>query len=115
LVIGGIALDITATAGSKGIQSLLHTSTPGTVRQTLGGVGRNVCEAAMRVGAPSLLLSATGDDLAGSTLRQGMTQLGMKTQWIDSLPSHATAVRTHTMHCTFELLLDTRQADFFFQ
>ncbi|CAO3591153.1 unnamed protein product [Absidia cylindrospora] len=93
LVIGGVALDITATAShSTGLQSLLHTSTPGKVRQTLGGVGRNVCEAAMRTGAPSLMVSATGDDLAGSTLRQGMDHMGLDTSLIDILPSQGTAV-----------------------
>ncbi|KAI8332451.1 Ribokinase-like protein, partial [Chlamydoabsidia padenii] len=92
LVIGGAALDITATATKRGIPTLLHTSTPGSVRHALGGVGRNVCEAAMRVGASCMLLSATGDDVAGSTLRHSMTGLGMGTSLIDTLPSQSTAV-----------------------
>ncbi|KAI8096817.1 Ribokinase-like protein [Halteromyces radiatus] len=95
LVIGGVALDITATASTNtnnGIQSLLHTSTPGIVRQTLGGVGRNVCEAALRTGTSSILYSAIGNDLAGSTILKGMTDMNMDTSLLDVLPTKATAV-----------------------
>ena len=79
LVIGGIALDITATVGSS-LNSILHTSTPGRVKQSLGGVGRNVAEAAWRTGASRVkLLSVVGNDLAGITVRQGMASIGMVT------------------------------------
>ncbi|CAO3623225.1 unnamed protein product [Cunninghamella echinulata] len=79
IVIGGVVLDITATATS-------------TVSQTLGGVGRNVCEAAIRTGAPSVLLSVVGKDTAGDTIKQQMTSLGMDTSLIKTTPSHSTAV-----------------------
>ncbi|KAI9307322.1 Ribokinase-like protein [Cunninghamella echinulata] len=92
IVIGGVVLDITATATSNSFQKLLRTSTPGTVSQTLGGVGRNVCEAAMRTGAPSVLLSVVGKDTAGDTIKQQMTSLGMDTSLIKTSPSHSTAV-----------------------
>ncbi|KAG2219736.1 hypothetical protein INT45_007775, partial [Circinella minor] len=79
LVVGGVALDMTSTISksSKDFTSLLHTSSPGHIKQTLGGVGRNVCEAAMRTGAPAFLVSAVGDDLAAQTVRQGMQEIGM--------------------------------------
>ncbi|EIE75493.1 hypothetical protein RO3G_00197 [Rhizopus delemar RA 99-880] len=77
LVVGGVALDITATvAHSKA--SILHTSTPGRVKQTLGGVGRNVAEAALRTGGTRVkLVSVVGDDLAGKSILEGMKQIGM--------------------------------------
>ncbi|KAI8352811.1 hypothetical protein EDC96DRAFT_447463, partial [Choanephora cucurbitarum] len=78
LVIGGIALDITATVGKAAATSILHTSTPGHVAQTLGGVGRNVAEAAWRTGAKNVkLVSVVGDDLAGESVRKGMKTIGM--------------------------------------
>ena len=67
----------TISKSSKHFTSLLHTSSPGHIKQTLGGVGRNVCEAAMRTGAPAFLVSAVGDDLAAQTVRQGMQEIGM--------------------------------------
>ncbi|OAD73849.1 hypothetical protein PHYBLDRAFT_168277 [Phycomyces blakesleeanus NRRL 1555(-)] len=78
-VVGGVALDITGTIQASGSRSrsVLHTSTPGKVKQSLGGVGRNVCEASMRTGVPSFMVSMTGQDLAGATIREGMHLLGM--------------------------------------
>ncbi|KAI8340028.1 Ribokinase-like protein [Chlamydoabsidia padenii] len=96
LIVGGAALDITATAYHS-MHTILHTKTPGTIRQTSGGVGRNVCEAAMRTGATCILMTCTGDDLAGYTLRQDMDRLGMDVSLIDILPSQATAVY-HAIH-----------------
>ncbi|CAO3645341.1 unnamed protein product [Cunninghamella blakesleeana] len=93
IVIGGVVLDITATATtSNSFHKLLKTSTAGTVFQTLGGVGRNVCEASMRTGAPSILLSIVGNDTAGNTIKQQMTCLGMDTSLIKTTPSCSTAV-----------------------
>ncbi|KAI8637008.1 hypothetical protein BD408DRAFT_354542, partial [Parasitella parasitica] len=77
LVIGGIALDITATVGKSLTSSILHTSTPGHVKQSLGGVGRNVAEAAGRTGANVKLVSVVGDDLAGESVKQGLKSLSM--------------------------------------
>lgn len=75
---GGIALDITATAvKSATLPSVLHTSTPGGLRHTLGGVGRNVCETAMRAGATAHLVSITGDDMQGKIVRQSLKDIGM--------------------------------------
>ncbi|KAI8098074.1 Ribokinase-like protein [Gilbertella persicaria] len=93
LVIGGIALDITATVGKTLGSSILHTSTPGHVKQSLGGVGRNVAEAAWRTGGKDVkLVSVVGDDLAGESVRQGMKAIGMSTEYIQTLKNQPTAV-----------------------
>lgn len=60
--------------------SILHTSTPGHVRQSLGGVGRNVAEAAWRTGANVKLVSVVGDDLAGESVKQGLKSISMVTE-----------------------------------
>lgn len=57
----------------------MHTSTPGHVRQSLGGVGRNVAEAAWRTGANVKLVSVVGDDLAGESVKQGLKSISMVT------------------------------------
>ncbi|KAI9486582.1 MAG: Ribokinase-like protein [Benjaminiella poitrasii] len=97
IVIGGIALDITATVGKAtslgALSSILHTSTPGHVKQSLGGVGRNVAEAAWRTGGTNVkLVSVVGDDLAGQSIQQGMRSIGMNTEYIQILKSQPTAV-----------------------
>lgn len=93
LVVGGIALDITATAvKSATLPSVLHTSTPGGLRHTLGGVGRNVCETAMRTGATVHLVSITGDDMQGKIVRQSLKDIGMSEKHIQVLHGHRTAV-----------------------
>ncbi|CDH57494.1 indigoidine synthase a-like protein [Lichtheimia corymbifera JMRC:FSU:9682] len=92
-VVGGVALDITATAVKRAtFPSVLHTSTPGGLRHTLGGVGRNVCETAMRTGASAHLVSITGDDMQGKIVRQSLKDIGMSEKHIQVLPGHGTAV-----------------------
>ncbi|CAO3674097.1 unnamed protein product [Umbelopsis vinacea] len=83
MVIGGTVMDITSTFSAesfvdiKSPSSYLHTSCPGIVRQSLGGVGRNVAEAAFRAGAETLLVSAVGDDLASTVIMDGLKKSGM--------------------------------------
>ena len=61
--------------------SLLRgTTTPGTVRQIPGGVGRNIAEGIFRASPPGapppFLLSVVGDDLAGGALLEAWRNLG---------------------------------------
>jgi sugar/nucleoside kinase (ribokinase family) len=83
MVVGGAVMDITSTFAAETAvdvklpSSFLHTSCPGTVRQNLGGVGRNVAEAAFRSGTDTLLVSAVGSDLASSMLIDGIKKTGM--------------------------------------
>ncbi len=62
VVVGGAVMDSkvrTATA------PVLGTSNPGTSSSTVGGVGRNIAENLARLGSPTVLVAAVGDDLAG--------------------------------------------------
>lgn len=76
-------MDITSTFTTEsGVDigsppSFLYTSCAGVVRQSLGGVGRNVAEAAYRAGADTLMVSAVGDDLASNMIMEGLTEIGM--------------------------------------
>jgi pseudouridine kinase len=62
VVIGAASLD---TKGRPKKPLVGGTSNPGYIRVSPGGVGRNVAENLARLGVPTLLLSAVGDDSAG--------------------------------------------------
>lgn len=47
---------------------VLRTSNPGTASWTAGGVGRNIAENLARLGSPTVLVAAVGDDLAGESV-----------------------------------------------
>ncbi|ORY97199.1 Ribokinase-like protein [Syncephalastrum racemosum] len=115
LVIGGVALDITATVArsTPTLSALLHTSNPGRMTQTLGGVGRNVCEAAMRAGARASLLSVVGDDLAGKSIQQGMQELGMSTAFIHEMPGKTSAIYNAIHASDGQLLAAVADMDIF--
>lgn len=89
MVVGGTVMDITSTFSAdssvdiKSPSSYLHTSCPGIVRQSLGGVGRNVAEAAFRAGVETLLVSAVGDDLASTVIMDGLKKSGMVSSVIE--------------------------------
>jgi pseudouridine-5'-phosphate glycosidase/pseudouridine kinase len=96
IVIGSAAVDVSAqaTALSEGAtSSSIRSTLPGTVRFSLGGVGRNIAEAAHRIltsysrdmSSATLLVSPVGDDPFGRLLVDETRRLGMRT---DGLMSH---------------------------
>lgn len=58
---------------------LSHTSNPGSVEVSAGGVGRNVAENLARLGQPTILLSAVGGDAYGQFLLEATRQAGVDT------------------------------------
>jgi len=85
IVVGSAAVDITAQAQAGIENSLIMQSTaPGSVSVSLGGVARNIAEAAHRAmisSSPefsSLLVSAIGDDHFGRLLTNETTEIGMR-------------------------------------
>jgi pseudouridine kinase len=62
LVIGASGLDVKGRALSP---LVLGTSNRGVIRNSLGGVGRNIAENLARLGVPTILLSAVGADKTG--------------------------------------------------
>jgi pseudouridylate synthase / pseudouridine kinase len=90
VVIGSAAVDVISQAGatsdtdgSRG----RHSTSPGTVALHLGGVGRNVAEAAYRIStskfraqpSATVLVSPVGDDSLGRLLLEEMRRTGMRT------------------------------------
>lgn len=74
LVIGGAAMDI---AGFPNQTLRLEDSNPGTMKTSMGGVGRNIGENLARLGLDVKMLTAFGDDVYGHKIIDSCTELGM--------------------------------------
>src|SRR5258708_4026134 len=86
IIIGSAAVDITAHANVDSNSELSkHSTAPGNVSLSLGGVARNVAEASHRIlaaqehGASSLLVAPVGEDVLGKLLLDETQKLGMRT------------------------------------
>lgn len=107
IVVGAAAVDVIAQAGSSLLSSnsLIKASTaPGTVRTSLGGVARNVAEAAHRtlqslgsLNAPrrSLLVAPLGDDSFGTMIRRETESIGMRSDGLLLATSRGLRAATH--------------------
>ena len=93
MVIGSAAVDVVSQANARsdtdGSQGRESTS-PGTVGLQLGGVGRNIAEAAYRVStsrfqaqpSATALVSFVGDDALGRFLLEEMQRIGARTDGV---------------------------------
>ena len=90
VVVGSAAVDISAKAApfAPGKPALgVHSTSPGEVTMTLGGVGRNIAEAAhrrlmshsFRFNETTLLVSPIGDDSFGRVISDHMNGMRMRT------------------------------------
>ncbi|KAI1788747.1 indigoidine synthase A-like protein [Ganoderma leucocontextum] len=104
VVVGSAAVDITARAdpvpGGSRSNNNLHTTTPGVVSLTSGGVGRNVAEAAHRIltsyskdlANSTMLVSPIGNDAFGQLLASESERIGMRTDGFIQVQDARTAV-----------------------
>lgn len=83
LVIGAASLDVKGQAGGP-LQ--MGTSNPGTIRQSPGGVARNIAENLARLGVEVALISAVGNDWAGRYILEQARSAGIDTRHILVLP-----------------------------
>jgi pseudouridylate synthase / pseudouridine kinase len=82
----------------------MHSTSPGTISVSLGGVGRNIAEAAHRIltthaqglSSATLLMSPVGDDTFGRLLVDETRQMGMRVDGLIRTP-HRTAVCNMTL------------------
>lgn len=111
VIIGGTVFDLTAKINT-GISrnhkrnddvTLMYTSNPGTIVESMGGVARNVAEACHRVGRNPLFISAVGDDMPGKSILQSLQEIGMDTNGI-SVAKGNTAVYNAVIHEDGELI-----------
>lgn len=75
LVVGGAVLDSKVRTAARPV---LGTSNPGTSGSTVGGVGRNIAENLARLGSPTVLLAAVGDDPAGRAVLERTEAAGVE-------------------------------------
>ena len=68
---------------------MLGTSNPGTASATVGGVGRNIAENLARLGRPTVLVAAVGDDPAGETVVARTSAAGVECRHVVLSP-HST-------------------------
>ncbi|KAI0094835.1 indigoidine synthase A-like protein [Irpex rosettiformis] len=101
VVVGCTALDVTSKANSTIDAALSSQSTvPGMVQTSLGGVGRNMTEAAYRLlSLPShtkhdkvVLVSPIGQDVFGRMLVEETTRIGMRSDGLSQMEGQRSAV-----------------------
>lgn len=88
IVVGGINVDIIGTAATN----MLHgDSNPGTVRVSMGGVGRNIAENLIRLGARVSMVSVLGDDPQAANVRRHSEGIGLDLSLSETLPGLSTS------------------------
>jgi pseudouridine kinase len=102
LVIGAASIDTKGRAGQE-IQS--GTSTPGTIRISVGGVGRNIAENLVRLGENVVLLSAVGDDGSGRRLLTQARECGIDVSYVLADSEHHTAAYIAVLDQTGNLVM----------
>jgi pseudouridine kinase len=73
-VLGGANIDIIGMPNQKFIPG---DSNPGRIQAFPGGVGRNIAENLVHLGAPTKLISAVGDDLNGRKILEHAQRIGL--------------------------------------
>ena len=110
LVVGGAVLDTKLrTTGTP----VLGTSNPGSASWTPGGVGRNIAENLARLGRPTVLLAAVGDDIAGESVLGRTAAAGVDCRNV-VLSSHPTGTYAAVLDDDGDLLVavaDMRATD----
>ena len=88
VVAGGVNVDI----GGRSFAPLVAAdSNPGTVRISLGGVGRNIAHNLALLGTDVRLLTAYGDDLNGERVAASCSELGIDLSHALRIPGAATS------------------------
>jgi len=88
VVIGAASMDIKGRADGPLVPG---TSNHGQVRLSVGGVARNVAENLARLGVPTVLLAAVGDDAFGMEIVQRTAAAGVDTSHLLVLPGQRSA------------------------
>ncbi len=88
LVAGAAGID---SKGRAGAALTLNTSTPGTVRVSVGGTARNVADNLTRLGVQTLLLSAIGNDGSGRRILNNAAEVGINIDYLIISDDHHTA------------------------
>lgn len=88
VVIGGVNIDI---CGKPYQKPVLRDSNPGTVRTSLGGVGRNIAHNLRLMDVDVKMITALGDDMNAKKVAESCEKLGIDISSALSIPSAATS------------------------
>jgi pseudouridine kinase len=109
LLIGGTNIDYLATSNKKLIK---HSSNPGILSISYGGVMRNVCENLARIGNKCYFLTAVGYDLYGQDIVKYMRSLDVQMIFPAScLPTSSYLAINDSNHDMDESINDMRVID----
>ncbi len=108
LVIGGSNVDIQGFPKEK----LIHKdSNIGTVKVSLGGVGRNIAENCARLGIPTRLMSVIGDDPYGQKILKEAQAIGLNMQDTLVLSGEVTSTYLSILDETHDMALAINHMD----
>ncbi len=108
LVIGGSNVDIQGFPKEKLIQ---RDSNIGTVKVSLGGVGRNIAENCARLGVPTRLMSVIGDDPYGQKILKEAQAIGLNMQDTVVLSGESTSTYLSILDETHDMALAINHMD----
>jgi pseudouridine kinase len=100
LVIGSSGIDI---KGRPADALELGTSNLGQVRNSVGGVARNVAETLARLEVPTILLTAIGHDTAGERVMRSCERVGIDTTYIRRVRGRRTGTYVALQHTDGQL------------
>ncbi|MCO4838233.1 MAG: carbohydrate kinase family protein [Oceanospirillaceae bacterium] len=100
VVVGGANMDLLGLA-QKALKS--HTSNPGKVSSSPGGVGRNIAENLARLGQTCMLMAPVGNDANGALLKHHCHKLGVQTQCMVVLEGQSTSTYLSIVSDTGEM------------
>ena len=88
VVCGGVNMDL---FGRPAAPLIPRDSNPGTVRISLGGVGRNIAHNLSLLGSDVKFITAFGEDFYADEIRRSCRELGIDTAYSLSVPSGSTS------------------------
>ena len=109
VVIGGSAIDIYITPLPKKEMEFGKTN-PGRIRDSFGGVGRNIVECSTRLGAKTAFVTALGKDGEGSRILSYLRSVGTDVYPIE-VETHPTGRYTHVMNNGKDFLFGVSDMD----
>ncbi len=89
VVVGGVNMDI---VGKSTAALIPQDSNPGTVRMSLGGVGKNIAHNLALLGEDVKMLTALGDDANAQLVQKECRRAGIDLQYAKHVPGGATSV-----------------------
>jgi pseudouridine kinase len=109
-IVGGANMDI---LGFPKANLRTRDSNPGSIRVSLGGVGRNIGENLVRLGVNTKLITVLGDDLYGNKILEESRSIGLDLDHSLKLKGYATSVYMSILNNTGDMHVAISEMDIF--